>query len=273
MSDRADELPLVVAHRGDSRNAPENTLAAFRLALEAGADGIEFDVQLAKDGVPVVIHDFTLKRTAGRQERVSDLTAAELAGLNAGGWFNRKFPALARSEYSREHVPTLAEVLETASDFERIYVELKCDKADDYAALATTVSQMLRDFPALDRVVVKSFKLATLPIVKSVLPDVTTAALFAPTIVHFLRKKEYIIELAREMAADELSLHTSLATKHLARIAADAGMPITVWTADNPAWIGKARGRSLRAIITNNPRVMLLSRIDTITATEDHRTI
>jgi len=76
--------PLIIAHRGASAHAPENTLAAFLLALEAGADGVEFDVQLAKNGVPAVIHNATLTRTGLRNERVADLTSLQLAKIDVG---------------------------------------------------------------------------------------------------------------------------------------------------------------------------------------------
>src|SRR5687768_14602657 len=73
----APDVPQIIAHRGASKHAPENTLAALSAALDLGADGVEFDVQLAKDGVPVVIHDYDLKRTAGRAECVADLTSKQ----------------------------------------------------------------------------------------------------------------------------------------------------------------------------------------------------
>src|SRR6185503_14444987 len=80
--------PLILGHRGASAVAPENTLAAFSRAMSDGADGIEFDVRLSRDGVPVVIHDANLNRTAGVARRVSDLTAKELQEIDVGGWFD-----------------------------------------------------------------------------------------------------------------------------------------------------------------------------------------
>src|SRR6185312_12061571 len=100
---------------GASALAPENTLAAFATALRDGADGIEFDVRLSSDGVPVVIHDATLGRTAMIKTAVSALTAAELCTVEVGSWFNRKFSHLARPEFAREPVPTLAQVFESFS--------------------------------------------------------------------------------------------------------------------------------------------------------------
>src|SRR5215208_2524413 len=83
--------PLIIGHRGASAVAPENTMAAFREAIATGADGIEFDVRLTRDGVPVIIHDSTLRRTGGLQRRVSDLAASELEQVDVGSWFAPAF--------------------------------------------------------------------------------------------------------------------------------------------------------------------------------------
>ena len=86
----ATASPLIIAHRGASGLAPENTMAAFRLAVAMGADGFELDVQLSADGQPVVIHDARLNRTTDRMGAVAALTAAELAACDAGAWFARR---------------------------------------------------------------------------------------------------------------------------------------------------------------------------------------
>jgi glycerophosphoryl diester phosphodiesterase len=85
------ERPLVIAHRGASADAPENTIAAFELALTQGAEGLELGVHLSRDGHPVVIHDFTLERTTDGAGPVGALTMRELKRLDAGGWHDRKF--------------------------------------------------------------------------------------------------------------------------------------------------------------------------------------
>src|SRR5438270_9075286 len=107
-----NDLPLIIAHRGASAEAPENTLAAFQMALDAGADGVEFDVQLAKDGVPVVIHDANLRRTANRRDTIKYLTSTELASIDVGSWFNRKYPRRTKPAYANEHIPTLDQVFD-----------------------------------------------------------------------------------------------------------------------------------------------------------------
>ncbi len=153
------QMPLIIGHRGASAHAPENTLAAFRASLDGGADGIEFDVQLAKDGVPVVIHDATLRRTGLRPEGIAELTSKQLGKIDVGSWFNAKYPKRANVGFSRETVPTLAQVLELCRDFSGlIYIELKVN-VPDYVPLATAVCDVIRDSHLLSQVIVKSFEL------------------------------------------------------------------------------------------------------------------
>jgi glycerophosphoryl diester phosphodiesterase len=254
------KTPLIIAHRGDSVHAPENTLAAFHRALEKGADGVEFDVQLSQDGVPVVIHDYDLKRTGGRPETVDSLTAKQLGKIDVGSWFARKKGTAEDAEFSQQTVPTLVEVLETLKVCRGpIYIELKC-RDENYGPLAKAVCDVIRDSQMLGQMIVKSFKLAAIPAVRCALPKVTTAALFAPEITHFLRRKRHIIALAREFGADQISLHRSLATSKLASLAADAEMPVTIWTADNPKWIERCIQRNIGALITNDPGKQLAKR-------------
>jgi glycerophosphoryl diester phosphodiesterase len=251
--------PLIIAHRGASAHAPENTMAAFQLGIDQGADGVEFDVHLAKDGVPVVIHDPTLKRTGGRNEKVADLTSRQLSEIDIGSWFNKKYPPRARPEYASQTVPTLERVL-SLFDAEAgpIYVELKCDLSN-YKPLSAAVCSLLRNSPLLPRVIIKSFRLAAIPDVRGLLPDVQTAALFEPSILTILRRRKHIVAIAREFGAHQLSLHRSLATRKLTHLASEAGMPVTVWTVDDPKWIVRCRQRGIGTLITNDPLELVTS--------------
>lgn len=256
--EKMTDSPLIIGHRGASAHAPENTLAAFQMALDVGADGVEFDVQLAKDGVPVVTHDDNLNRTGLRPERVADLTSRQLARIDVGSWFNAKYPKRAITEFANETVPTLAKVLKLLKNSTGpIYIELKCDEAT-YKPLVASVCDLVRDSPMLPRMIVKSFKLAAVSEVRHLLPDVQTAALFEPSIMTILRRRKYIIAMAREFGAHQISLHYSLTTRKLAALAAEAQMPVTIWTADNPKWIERCRGRGIGALITNDPAKMTL---------------
>jgi glycerophosphoryl diester phosphodiesterase len=252
--------PLIVAHRGASAHAPENTLAAFQMAMDVGAEGVEFDVRLAKDGVPVVIHDPDLRRTGKRNEIVADLTSKELSSVEVGTWFNRRFRAKARPEFANETVPTLQQTLTLLKDFRgRIYVELKAD-GSNFRGLANAVCDVIRDSPLLRQMIVKSFKFASIPEVVHRLPHVQTGALFALEIMRFLRRREHIVTLAQEFGADHLSVHYSLVTPRLCRLAREAGMPLTVWTVDDPKWISRRRNLGIDAVITNDPAKLLAGR-------------
>lgn len=249
--------PLIIAHRGLSARAPENTLAAFQIAIDAGAEGIEFDVRLAKDDVPVVIHDHDLKRVGSLSERVAGLTSDELGKVDVGSWFNHRFPKRAQPEFEDQTVPTLREVLDLFEDFDGLfYIELK-PRQSDHFKLAEVVCDLIRDSPRLSHMIVKSFKLAVIPAVKHLLPAVQTAALFAPEIMHFLRRREHIVTLAKEFGADQISLHHSLVTPRLCKLAAEAGLPVTVWTVDDPRWLSRRTNLKIRALITNDPAKFL----------------
>jgi glycerophosphoryl diester phosphodiesterase len=254
------EMPLIVAHRGASAAAPENTLAAFRRAIACGAEGIEFDVRLAADGMPVVIHDPTLKRTCGRPERVSDVSSKELSRVDAGSWLNRKHPERADPEFENQSVPTLRETLDLLSRFDgRIFIELKSEEPD-ILPLCRSVAGIIADSTLKPQLVVKSFRLAAIPAMRALCPGVTTAALFEPKIKTILRKKRSLITVAREIGANELSIYHSLATRRLTAAAQDAGLPIVIWTVDDPRWIRKAPELGVYALITNDPERMMRER-------------
>ena len=117
VTDAPGERTQACAHRGDQTCAPENTLAAFRLAVEKGAPMIEFDVQVTRDGRLVIMHDSTVDRTTDGTGAVSDLTFQEIRALDAGGWF--------RPEFKGERVPTLEETLDVIPETTLCNVHLK----------------------------------------------------------------------------------------------------------------------------------------------------
>ena len=249
--------PLIIAHRGASVRAPENTLVAFEMAIEVGAEGVEFDVQLAKDGAPVIIHDPTLVRTGGRNERVADLRSEQLSNVDVGSWFNRKFPKSALPEFAKQTVPTLTQVLGLLKDFRGlIYVELKAGE-ENFRELSSAACEIIRDSPLLPQIIVKSFKLGTIPEVKHLLPAVQTAALFAPEIMYYMRRREHLIAISREFGADQISLHRSLVTPRFCALADESRMPLTVWTVDDPQWLFRRKKLKIGALITNDPEQFL----------------
>jgi len=250
-------LPLIIAHRGASRYAPENTLAAIRLAVETGADGIEIDLRLAKDRVPVVIHDADLLRTGGLKKKVADLTSTELARIDVGSWFNARYPRRSRTSFADQTVPTLDDLLNLLGGFKGLlYIELKT-AARNREDLVRAVCDRLYMSPLLPQVIVKGFDLKSVAGVKHLLPSVQTAALFGPEVRHLFKRRKHLIERARQYSADQLSVHRSLVTRGLMRAAHAASIPVTVWTADDPRWIRRAQKNGIKALITNDPGKLL----------------
>ena len=251
------EKPFIIAHRGASADAPENTLAAFQKAIYEGAEGIELDVQFAKDGVSVVFHDFRLERITNKKGRVSDFTSRELQNLNAGKWFNVKNPNKADPSFTKESIPTLAQVLEFLADFKGlIFLEMKCRPAE-VRNLAESIYKTISGSKLLPLLIVKSFNLDAIYFIKELIPEVRTAALFAPKIRTILQDKSILLEKAEKHRADELSIHCSMATEKFVQKAAAKGFPITIWTANNCVWVKRAFDLGINAIITNNPAKLL----------------
>ncbi|MNW29730.1 Glycerophosphoryl diester phosphodiesterase [compost metagenome] len=206
-----------VAHRGCSDAAPENTMAAFRLALECSAvSWIELDVQLSRDGVPMVIHDFKVDRTTNGTGFVKDMTSAELARLDAGAWKS--------SKYAGERIPQLSEVLDLCQASVSLNIELKTS-GNMYPGLEKAV---LREIIArgMERtVVLTSFDRQTLRQVKTLNSKLRTGL---------------IIDAAPSDLADQLdrlgctflSLGYPHVSKQLLRVMANRGITVMAWTVD-----------------------------------------
>lgn len=253
--------PLIIAHRGASLIAPENTLAAFALAMESGADGIELDVRLSADGVPVVIHDATLQRTGGRPEAVATLSAEQLATVDVGSWFNQANPQRAQTEYGSERVPPLDQVLhlleESSSTWAnrspKVYVEMKTDVPKDFR-LAHAVSRLINEHRAHAQVVVISFDLAAIARVRAIDPAIRTGALFEPQLSPIqLFQKHKMVSAAVDAGAWEILLHHVLVTRAAVELAGESCLTTVVWTVDDPGWRLRARNLGIPALITNDP--------------------
>ena len=234
--------PLIIGHRGASAVAPENTMAAFREAIAAGSDGIEFDVRLTRDGVPVIIHDNTLRRTAGLPHRVADLTWPELERLNAG-------------------VPSLKQLftLFEANDL-LLFLEMKVDSAAEHLPLAEACRKLIDEYSFKERVFVECFDLMALEVIKNIDSEIKTAALFQPTLTRPSLSDERIIDQAKAIGASAIAPHYRLARESLVKKAIDAELRVAVWTVDDPAWIARARLVGVEALITNDPAAMLAHR-------------
>jgi glycerophosphoryl diester phosphodiesterase len=253
--------PLIIGHRGAAAVAPENTMAAFQEAIAAGADGIEFDVRLSRDGVPVVIHDSTLRRTARLSSRIADLTWAELQTVDVGSWFAEK-RKLAAGSFAQKTIPSLQQLFTLfQSNSLVLCLEMKCDSRAEQAPLAEACCKLVKEHSLTERMIIECFDLAALEIVRNIDPEIKTAALFEPALSQpSVRLDQSILTRATAVGAAVLAPHHSLARKGLVEKAKLAGLQVAVWTVDDPGWIARAQSIGIDALITNDPAAMLASR-------------
>lgn len=223
---------FLYAHRGASAEAPENTLAAFRWALDAGADGVELDVHLSADGVPVVIHDETLERTTDGEGLVAACTVDVLQRLDAGSWFAPHFAG--------EPLPTLDETLQLLAGRARLNLEVKD------ACAGTAVIALLRRYPQTDAVV-SSFDYGVLSGLRRDDPDLPLAMLYAGGNWRLaMGRAEALRACAFHPRADMVSRPMLAACRRLR-------LPVFTWTVDDP-WQARRLARlGVAGIFTNDP--------------------
>lgn len=228
----------IVAHRGNSSEAPENTLAAFEAAVHARADAVEFDVQATADGVPVVVHDEALGRTVAGEGRVAAIPLKALQALDAGAWYDPAFAG--------QRVPTLAEVLEllhsTALQF---HIELKTSQ-EAYPGLAEATIRQVEVAGLAERVTLSSFNHYTLLAARHLAPGIPCAAL---TYAHLLEPWAYV----RSHGLQALHVHWGAVTPHLVKSCKQYGMPLRVWTVNDEALARRLMAWGVDGIITDRP--------------------
>lgn len=233
---------LAIGHRGASGSAPENTLASFELALRQGADGIEFDVQCSSDGVPVVIHDARLNRTTSGSGLVREHRASVLRRLDAGSWFNRRFPARARDRYAGARIPLLAEALAWVGERRcRAFVEIK----DRTPGAEVRVLEEIARAEVWPLVAVLSFDLPTLRRVRQL--DAQAPLGFD------VSRRLLAIRRAKALAAVAVLPHYTIASRRFIRRAHLASLRVIPWTIDQPRWMRRRIADGVDGIITNFP--------------------
>lgn len=227
-----ERKPFVWAHRGASGRAPENTLAAFRAAEADGADGIELDVHLSRDGVAVVIHDEYLDRTCNGKGPVHSVDLVELRALDAGGWFGE--------EFAGERLPTLAEVLEWAGDRLRLNIEIKD------AAAAREVLALLQDRSGVN-VLVSSFDHRLLARLRDKAPLLPLGFLWEGRFWHRA--------LSRAVTAGAESFHprADRTSRQLVESCHRRGLRVYSWTVDDPQQAQKLVRLGIDGLFTNSP--------------------
>ena len=234
--------PIIIAHRGSSAFAPENTLTAFRHALNDGADAIELDVRLTKDRKLVVIHDARLERTTDGRGRVSDHSLSELKKLTAGRWFHRRFAS--------EKAPTLEETLQLIPPTVGLNIELKAERNDPFAtALVRLCLELVRKDVSPGRILVSSFHHSLIKYLKNRFPEILTGLIFHP-LRSFGRSA---ISKGTSIGVDFLVFDGSSIRKRIVRAAHEDGIFVAEYTVNSRWRAQRALRFDLDGIITNDP--------------------
>ena len=227
---------LVIAHRGASGHAPENTLAAFRKAVSLGAAFIETDLQLSRDARFVAIHDATVDRTTGGTGAVHDLTLAELRQLDAGSWFG--------SEFAGERIPTLEEIFAFSKKHDVVfYLELK--PSGSWGGEHALISA-LRDSGEIPRAIVISFDTAILESMRKLEPTLMTGVLYEGQI-------DKPVDRAVEIGARQVAVRGDLVTPALLAEARKKDLQVVCWTVNHPAHMRLLMDAGVDGIMSDYP--------------------
>ena len=229
-----------IAHRGASGKglAPENTIAAFRKALEIGVDLVEIDIHLTADGHPIVIHDRTVDRTTNGSGAVDTMTLAEIRELDAGGWFGKDFKG--------EQIPTLEEALETVGKRALLLIEAKTEEAVEQAVT------VIRSRRLQSRVVIQSFHGPAVRTVNRLDRRIPTAFLMSGGEAAF-RRKTGVVKRVLRLGANALALNYNAARPELVLQFLNRAMGFWVWTVDSEEDMREMIEMGVGGIITNYP--------------------
>ena len=233
--------PLILAHRGARRYAPENTISAFKKVIELKLDGVEFDVQSTSDGLPVVIHDDNLHKLTGRHLHLHKTPYVDIINLDAGRQFSPYF--------SGEGIPTFKDVLAVFKGTGMLLnVELK-SQARQNKNFVPRVIETIKDAGLESQVLVSSFSRELLYKVGRAAPYLKRSLLLRPRAFFFLD----VLFSATILAVCGINPHISILNKYLMRYANARGMNVMTWAANEPYEIRKAIKLGVLGIITDEP--------------------
>lgn len=232
---------LVFAHRGAKAYAPMNTLPAFELAAVQGADGIELDVHLSRDGYPIVLHDFTVDHTTDGTGYVRDMTLSQLKDLDAGSYFSDSFRGV--------KIPTLDEVLEAVGSRLYINVEIKSESAET-DGVEQVVADVIKRFGLQKRIILSSFNPLTLHRFRTIMPEVPIGYLYAPDLQPEAHLMDHFAHEARH------PYHTMIDEKFMAW-AKQQQYRVNTWTVNEPSRARELRALGVDMLITDNPDTVI----------------
>lgn len=234
---------LVFGHRGAKAYAPMNTLPAFELALQQGAQGIELDVHRSKDGHAVICHDFTVDATTNGTGFVTQMTLAELKALDAGSWFAPTFTGV--------QIPTLDEVFEAVGQQLIVNVEIKSMDIETTDGVEQVVADCIRRHNMVDRVIVSSFNPHTLIRFRQIAPEIAIGFL------HMASAGMPTAEVMARHAYEAFHPYYQDITPELVAQTHAAGRVLNTWTVNDPDDALRLRDWGVDCVITDNPDIIL----------------
>ncbi len=236
---------LVIAHRGASFKFPENTMIAFQKAYEMKADMIELDVQLSKDGVPVIYHDSQLESKTDGIGLVNSLTWNELQKLDAGSWFDRTFKG--------QRIPTLEEVLKWAENKISINIEIKKEAADTgtKGEVERSVIELVRLAGMEKHVLISSFSYESVLRIKELAPELATGLLYDNKLL-----KKQPAELVEIYQADSFNCKWRELKRSWRKELQQKKIPVFIYTVNHPFWMKKLIRSGINGIFTDKPDLL-----------------
>lgn len=229
----------VLGHRGARASAPENTLVSFRLAKELGADGVEFDVTMSKDAVPVVIHDNTLERTTNGKGLVSNYSARELSKLNA---------TKLATGFLEEGVPSLSEALQSFPDGFIVNIELKNPGLFTKFQFAEKVLSIALPHERRLIIIFSSFDGEILCMLRNLKPSLIISLLLSPREKHWPSSLSYW----RHIKPDALHVPPILVNRIMVFMAKKANLPLSVWTVNDPEKVRRYFKQGISGVFTDH---------------------
>jgi glycerophosphoryl diester phosphodiesterase len=237
---------VVIGHRGASAYYPENTMSAFEAAYEMGAEMIELDILLSKDGVPVVIHDEALDRTTNGTGRVADYTLVELRKLDAGLWFGR--------EHAGQQIPTLEEVLQFAKGKIALNIEIKTEAVTDehLEGIEEKALNLVKKYEMENYVLFSSFDYRAISHLKQLDVDISTALLYEKS--H--SNGQPPSKLVNDYKANAFNCSRRQYTKRWAEDTQRHNIPVFVYTVNKEKQMQKMIKRGVSGIFSDKPDVL-----------------
>ena len=225
----------IVSHRGYSSKAPENTIPAIELAIQAHADYVEIDVQQTKDGVLVLLHDRNLRRTTGLNKLIYNTNYREIEKLDAGSWFG--------SEYAGTNIPTLEEVLEFCKGRINVSIDIKLHAHEEN--LEENLVALIEEYDFVENCFVSSFNYDSIVKIKKLNEDISTGYIMSPAYGDFYNKPHI----------DFLSVRATLVSRNIVERAHEAGKEVHVWTVNTRKDLERMKSLGVDYVVTDEPQL------------------